>query len=246
MQLLIIGGGGVVGRAIVRHLPAHRLTILDRVPTRSEPAASIVGDATDLETLREAMRDVDAVVHLAAVVPRAHEVHNGSRVHEAFRVNVTGVYLALRAAREHGIRRFVHASTMSVFEDYGRVRIDTRSEPDSTQPYGQSKRLAENLCASAAQSGQMTVTSLRLAFPTTEELWPTWRSPGSPNAEPRRPSLADGTGFDALAPSDLARAVEAALTRTGSYAAVSITGDAEGVSLTDDSASLIGWRPERR
>jgi nucleoside-diphosphate-sugar epimerase len=245
MHLLIIGGAGVVGRSLVTHLKAHRLTILDRAPAPSG-SANIVGDATDLATLRTAMQGVDAVVHLAAIVPRGAEADDGQRIRDAFDVNVTGVYLALRAARERGIRHFVHISTMSVFRDYGRVPIDATSDPDSTEPYGQSKRLAEEVCAALSEDGRMTVTSLRLAFPTTDTLWPLWRSPGAPDAKPIRPSLADGTAFDALAPVDLARAVNDALTRRGGYAAVTVSGDTDGVTFIETPARrAIESRPER-
>ena len=246
MHMLIVGGAGVVGRSLLAHLSAHRLTILDRVPAPSGPAALIIGDATDLETLRTAMQGVDAVIHLAAIVPRGDGVDDGQRIRDAFDVNVTGVYLALRAARERGIRRFVHISTMSVYTDYGRVPIDASAHPDSTEPYGQSKRLAEQLCAAASQDGRMTVTSLRLAFPTTDDLWPLWRSPGAPDARPTRPSLVDGTPFDALAPADLARAVDEALARRGGYATVAVTGDTHGVTFIGNPAPhAIESRPER-
>lgn len=231
----MIGGAGVVGRSLIDHLDSHRLTVLDRVQAPA-PSISIIGDATDSETLRAAMRGIDAVLHLAAIVPRGDEVADDRRVRAAFDVNVTGVYLALRAARECGIRRFVHFSTMSVHADYGRVPIDPDAAPDSIEPYGQSKRLAEEACAAAALTGDLTTTSLRLAFPTTDALWPLWRSPGSPEARPIRPSLADGTEFDALAPSDLARAVEHALSRRGGHTAVTVTGDRDGVTRLGGSA----------
>lgn len=248
MRVLMIGGGGVVGRSLVPHLVrSHTVSVLDRRRVQVPRATTVVGDATDLGVLREAVRGVDAVVHLAAVVPRGAEADDGGRIREAFEVNVTGVYLALRAAAGHGVGHFVHVSTMSVYRDYGRVPVDAGSAPDSTEPYGQSKRLGEQLCASAAMEGSMTITSLRLAQPTTEELWPLWRSPGTPEAEPRRPRLADGTEYNALAPDDLANAVEAALTRTGGYVAAAVTGDVDGVTLTNDPTSrLLGWRPQRR
>lgn len=246
MHLLIIGGAGIVGRSLLPHLGRHRLTILDRVPAPTGPATFIIGDATDLETLRTAMHEVDAVIHLAAIVPRGDEIDDGRRIRAAFDVNVAGVYLALRAARERGIRRFVHISTMSVFTDYGRVPIDASADPDSTEPYGLSKRLAEQVCVAASQDGRMTVTSLRLAFPTTDAVWPLWRSPGAPEAPPVRPSLADGTTFDALAPVELARAIDRALARRGGYDVIAITGDTDGVSFIGNSApNAIESRRER-
>lgn len=247
MHVLMIGGGGVVGRSLLPYLSAaHRLTVLDRQPLRTDLADTVVGDATDLATLRTAMEEADAVLHLAAVVPRGKEEHDDARVRAAFEVNVTGAYLALRAAVACGVRRFVHTSTMSVYRNYGRVPIDASLPPDSTQPYGQSKRLAEQLCAAADADGALTATSLRLAVPTTDDLWPYWRSPGAPHSEPVLPALDDGTPYSSLAPADLARAVEAALTREGPYAACAVTGDIDAVTLYNDpTPQVLGWRPQQ-
>lgn len=247
MRILMIGGGGVVGQALLPYLsPHHRLTVLDRRPLDTTLAATIVGDATDLTALRAAMRGMDAVLDLAAVVPRGEEEHDDRRVLAAFEVNVAATYLALRAAVECEVPRFVHISTMSVYRDYGRIPIDASLEPDSTKPYGQSKRLAEQLCAAADKDSALTVTSLRLAVPTTDELWPNWRSPGAPHSEPVLPALDDGTPYSSLAPADLARAVEAALTRDAPYAAFAVTGDVDAVTLYNDpTPETLGWAPQR-
>lgn len=247
MHVLMIGGGGVVGQSLLPYLStSHRLTVLDRQPLHTELATTVIGDVTDLASLHETMRDVDAVLHLAAVVPRGEEEHDDRRVRAAFEVNVAGTYLALRAAATCGVRHFVHISTMSVYRDYGHVPIDASKDPDSTRPYGQSKRLAEQLCAAADKDGGPTVTSLRLAVPTTDELWPYWRSPGAPHAEPVLPRLDDGTPYNALAPADLARAVEAAFTRRGPYAACAVTGDVDAVTLVNNpTEELLGWKPQQ-
>jgi 2-alkyl-3-oxoalkanoate reductase len=247
MRLLMIGGAGLVGRSVLPELVrSHGVTVLDRDRLDAPGAASIVGDARDARALTEAMADAEGVVHLAAIVPRGERADDPELIRRTFDLNVTGVYLALRAALANGIRSFVHVSTMSVFASYGRVLIDAAASPDSRQPYGLSKRLAEELCASFSRERQMTVTSLRLAYPTTEELWPLWRSPGTPDAIPARPALEDGIEFDALAPSDLARAIDAALRRRGTYAAVPVTGDADGVSFRDDRAArMLSWTPVR-
>lgn len=245
MHLLAIGGAGTVGRALAPHLSTWRQRVLDRAPAEGIGESAIRGDARDAGVLRAAMDDIDAVLYLAAVVPRGAEVDEPARVQAAFDVNVTALYLALRTAAEAGVTSFVHLSTMSVFAGYGQSVVDVRSSPDATQPYGLTKRLAEQLCASVATTTTMTITSLRLAFPTTDDVWPLWAPPTG--APPQRPRLADGTEFPALAPEDLARAVESTLARRGTYAALPVTGDVDQVSLTgDDTFDVLGWRPLRR
>lgn len=261
MRALLLGGAGVVGSMLAdawRH--RHEVAVADLPKALERWSRSDAGlerrpiDVTDPEQVRHAVEGMDAVVHLAAVVPRdasgaAGEAGQDPRVIDAsLRVNVASVVHALRSAREAGVGRFVHISSLSVFRDFGRLPIARGAEPDADAPYGLGKRLAETACRALAGE-DLRVTSLRLAFPTTAELWPAWRSPGADASTPARvPELADGTRFGALHPDDLVRALDAALERPGPpFAALAVTGDTRGVSIDDDLAErLLRWRPERR
>ncbi len=75
----------------------------------------IEGDVSDFETCRKAMPGVDAIIHLAALgsVPRSIADPLGTH-----RSNVEGFVNMLVAAQKAGIRRFVYASSSSVYGDY--------------------------------------------------------------------------------------------------------------------------------
>ncbi|MEU6717962.1 NAD(P)-dependent oxidoreductase [Nonomuraea sp. NPDC046802] len=251
MRVLLIGGGGQVGHTVTPHLLAagHAVRVLDRASPRPAVAGRrlaefVQGDATDTAALDRACAGVEAVVHLAAVVPRGPEAGDAGRIAAAYAVNIGSVHAALLAARRHDVPAFVHISTMSVYAAFGERLVDPAVDlPDAGQPYGLSKRLAEEVCRTAARDGATTVTSLRLAFPTPDEDWPLWRPPDGRPAV--RLDLA-GTAFPALAACDAATAILAAARRRGAYRAFAITGDRRGVCVRDDgTAAALGWTPLR-
>ncbi|MCG5218430.1 NAD-dependent epimerase/dehydratase family protein [Streptosporangium sp. KLBMP 9127] len=267
MRLLLIGGGGTVGGQVIPHLLVrHDLHVLDPSPPAHPGVTHHRAGVTDPGAL-DALAGMDAVVHLASVVPRGPEVADSARVTAAFGVNVGSVYATLVAARRHHVPRFVHVSTMSVFSEYGRRPVDVSLPPDSTEPYGLSKRMAEEVCRTTA--GDLTGVSLRLAHPTPDDDWPLWRPPavrppGQDEAVPppgpsrgpdggvplvARPPVRlrfdDGTPVVALAGSDTAAAIEAALRYGGPYRAFAVTGDPRTVT-GDDTPAVLGWAPTGR
>jgi UDP-N-acetylglucosamine 4-epimerase len=83
-------------------------------PTRWSRFRFIEGDVATPETCRQAVDGVDAILHQAALgsVPRSVEEPLGSNA-----ANVTGHLALLEAARRAGVRRFVYASSSSVYGD---------------------------------------------------------------------------------------------------------------------------------
>lgn len=239
MRILLIGGGGVVGTALAARMrDRHEVTILDVRRATLAGVHSVVGDANEYDTLAAHIPAADAVVHLAAIVPRGEE--RARQIDAAVRLNVGSVIAALTMSLREGVQSFVHISSLSVFSDFGRHPIDAGAVPDADAPYGLSKRLAEQACAALAAE-PTTVTSLRLAFPAQEQDWPRWRSPSAPEASGARTlRLADHTPYPALHPDDLTDAVERTLRRRGEYAAIALAADPR--TIEDDAAErLLGW-----
>lgn len=253
MRITLIGGKGGVGRLLIGVLKdQHELTVLDRSTTPLPGVREIVGEADDPAALESALDGADAVVHLAAVIPRGSEAEQLPGTAQAIAVNVGSVLLAMRMARILGVRSFVHISSLSVFERYAIDPIAAGTAPDATEIYGLSKRVAELALqvacegpAPTAQEQDITVTSLRLAFPTTAEAWPHWVGPlHGPEDAPTVHTMADGTVVCGLHPTDLAAAVLAAIDRTKgrTWEAIAVTAAPE--TIADDAAErLLGWRP---
>jgi UDP-glucose 4-epimerase len=121
MRVLVTGGSGFIGSHVLDALAAagHEPVVFDLVPSRHHPPdtyATTLGDVTDREATRRAVRGCDAVVHLAAVADVNDVVADPVR---ADRVNVHGTQMVLEAARREDVTRVVYGSTIWVYGDAG-------------------------------------------------------------------------------------------------------------------------------
>lgn len=166
--MVITGSAGWLGRALVARLAPLDMRLRLLVHSQDEAAAVaaatdrtaasieiVIGDVSRPTTARRLFHGLPAaptVVHAAGVIhPR--------RVRDFTAVNADGARHMLRAAAEHGVRRFVHVSSNSpigVNAHPGDVfRADEPYRP--YLGYGHSKMLAEISVAEAAASGLDTV-----------------------------------------------------------------------------------------
>ena len=140
MRILITGASGFLGRALVERLKndtmVERLCVLSRDEHKIAKLASeydgrvslrtFVGDVRDLSRLEFACRNVDAVIH-AAALKRIDAIVNESL--ELDKTNVQGTVNVLRASLECGVRKVLFISS------------DKAAEPCNA--YGASKMMAE-------------------------------------------------------------------------------------------------------
>jgi len=140
--ILITGGAGFLGHALVRELlkqgknfiNPREIRIFDarRAGFKNERIVPITGDVRSLPALRKACNGVDIVFHCAAVVDWGQ--HPEDHVYD---VNVTGTNNVIRASTEGGARALVYTSTMDVIYDGKPVR-----NADETMPYPKNIRMA--------------------------------------------------------------------------------------------------------
>ena len=132
-RCLITGATGVVGPSVVKAFQdaGYAVRVFARKPV--ENLEFVVGDLVDAP-LTEATRDVDVVVHLAALL------HENAGDYE--RVNVEGTRRLLDAAIASGVRRFVFASSIAVYGPGKGEMIDETTPPAPDTPYARSKRNA--------------------------------------------------------------------------------------------------------
>ncbi len=122
MTVLVTGATGFVGRHLARLLLARgeRVRVLVRRPEAAEVwrqagAEVVLGDLTRLGDLMAAMTGCDAVYHVAAAYSTRSQpvlAHGPGDVAWLYQVNVRGTLNLLLAAREAGVRRIVHTSTV--------------------------------------------------------------------------------------------------------------------------------------
>jgi UDP-glucose 4-epimerase len=166
--ILVTGATGAVGPRVVKALSAAghaiRTLSLDSPPAGIWPKdiETQIGDITDPDAVQSAMRGVDAVVHLAALL---HIVNPTDKLrHQYQRINVGGTATVVEAAVKNNVRRVVLFSTIAVYGDSrGRV-LDETTQPKPKAFYEQTKLEAEYIVLNAKDSsGQSIGTVLRLA-----------------------------------------------------------------------------------
>ncbi len=151
-HILVTGGAGFIGSNLVGFLLENkiRVSVLDNLATgrlsnldefqSNSLFTFIEGDITDYETCLNALNGVDAVSHQAALgsVPRSIEFP-----HNTHRVNATGFLNMLHAVKEKGLKRFVYASSSSVYGNSQNSPKKIGEEGELLSPYAVTKRLNE-------------------------------------------------------------------------------------------------------
>lgn len=165
---LVTGGAGFIGGHIVERLvgDGRRVRVLDDLSTgRRENLASVAkrielieGDIRDAATVGRAMRDVEAVLHLAARASVPRSIEQPVETNEA---NVSGTLNLLIAARDAGVRRFVYSSSSSAYGETPKLPKQESDTPEPLSPYAVSKLAAEHYCACFAKVYGLQTVSLR-------------------------------------------------------------------------------------
>jgi dTDP-glucose 4,6-dehydratase len=157
VEALIARGAQV--RAFIRYTSRGDTGLLADLPPEIQGQVEVVaGDLRDPQALTDAMRGMDTVLHLGALIAIPY-----SYVHpyEVAEVNIMGTLNVLLAGREAGVRRIVHTSTSEVYGTALRVPIDESHPLQGQSPYSASKIGADRLVESFYRSFDLPVVTLR-------------------------------------------------------------------------------------
>ena len=170
-SILITGGAGFIGSNIVEYLLLNgvsKVRVLDNLsngfgrnvePFLSNPAYEFIeGDITNMETCRKACLGMDLVTHQAALGSVPRSIKNPIATHES---NTTGFLNMMIAAREEGVRRFIYASSSSVYGDSTASPKTEKALGNPLSPYAVSKLTNELYAAVFAFNYGMEVIGLR-------------------------------------------------------------------------------------
>ncbi len=151
MKVLITGGAGDIGRVTTRWLIERgwQVRVLDRAAQLDIVGIDYVsGDISQFAVVREAIRDCEAVIHLAAL--RNPFMRPGQ---EVFEVNTAGTFNVYEAAAQEGIKRIAQASSInalgcawnSVDIEPQYFPIDEQHPTFTVDPYSFSKQMVEEI-----------------------------------------------------------------------------------------------------
>jgi UDP-glucose 4-epimerase len=171
MRIVVTGGNGKLGRAVVRGLSeaGHSVFVLDAVGERSDTFTRI--DLTNYGSVVDAFSSIDsryagldAVVHLAAIPAGGLETDSAT-----FFNNINSTFNVFQAARRAGIKRIVYASSETLLgipfdidPPYVPVDEEYPSRPESM--YSVVKHLEEELATKLVRwDPELSITGLRFS-----------------------------------------------------------------------------------
>jgi len=179
VRVLVTGARGQVGRAVVDCLLArgHAVRGTDLGPpsyATGDPVPYVRADLTDAGQAASVVRDVDAVVHTAAL-PRPGMDPD----HVVFGVNTAAAFAVVDAAARAGVRRFVALSSDSIAGitwaavpgPPAFLPIDETHPDRPEDPYATSKQVGELLCDALVRRSACTAVSVRATWVQTPETY---------------------------------------------------------------------------
>ena len=173
MNILVTGADGFIGshlteelvksgarvRAFVYYNSFNSWGWLDALPKEILNEIEVfTGDIRDPNGVREAMKGIDAVFHLAALIGIPFSYHSPDTYVDT---NIKGTLNVLQAARDFDVSRVLVTSTSEVYGTAKYVPIDEKHPYQGQSPYSATKIGADRLAESFYRSFDMPITIVR-------------------------------------------------------------------------------------
>jgi UDP-glucose 4-epimerase len=163
-RVLVTGGAGFVGGAVVRRLVEQggRVTVLDdlftgRAETLPTTVQFVEGSVTDAQLVRELVADASVVFHMAA----RNIIASTKNPRDDYETNIGGTLNVLLAARDSRPDRVVYTSSASVYGNPRSIPINEDDPLVLLSPYAVSKLGGENYCNAFYESYGLSVAVVR-------------------------------------------------------------------------------------
>ena len=172
-KVLVTGADGFIGSHLTESLLERGCEVkafafynsfntwgwLDSFPKDKQKEIEVfTGDIRDPNGVREAMKGVDAVFHLAALIAIPFSYHSPDSYVDT---NIKGTLNVLQAARNLGTGRVLVTSTSEVYGTAQYVPIDEKHPYQGQSPYSATKIGADRLAESFYRSFQMPISIVR-------------------------------------------------------------------------------------
>ncbi len=171
-RFLVTGGAGFIGSNIVEYLlrEGHSVRVLDNFLSGNENNLNFTsefpsdqfeltrGDIRDPNTCYQACKWIDYVIHQAALrsVPKSMTMPDDFNA-----VNIQGTLNMLQAASQHNVKRFVFASSSSIYGDTALSPQREDHQPLLVSPYALTKLAGEYYCRIFAKQFGLETVCLR-------------------------------------------------------------------------------------
>lgn len=172
-KVLVTGADGFIGSHLTEHLLEKGYEVkaftyynsfntwgwLDTLPKEKlEQIEIFQGDIRDPNGVREAMKGVDGIFHLAALIAIPFSYHSPDSYVDT---NIKGTLNVLQAARDLSLERVLITSTSEVYGTAQYVPIDEKHPYQGQSPYSATKIGADRLAESFYRSFNLPVTIVR-------------------------------------------------------------------------------------
>jgi len=168
MKVLVTGGLGRLGQFVVRELLSrgHDVVTADIVEGNIDGAKSMMCDCTDFHSIRKAVEQMDAVIHLAAI-PTPKQGASSS----IFNINCLGTYYVYEACAQAGIRKISTASSINALGGIFGIKelpvkyfpIDEDHPQLCSDPYSFSKQVTEDIASFFWHKNNISSVSIRFS-----------------------------------------------------------------------------------
>jgi len=171
MKVLVTGGAGFIGSHVVDRLVScgYSVRVIDNLSTgklmninhhlRNGRVDFVNGDMRNFEVVRKCVRDVDVVVHLAAITSVPFSV---KKPHLTYETNVTGTLNLLTSCVEEKVNKFVFISSCAVYGEPKYLPVDELHSMNPISPYAESKLVGERYCLDFHEKRLLKSVVLRL------------------------------------------------------------------------------------
>lgn len=180
MNVLVTGGAGYIGShttlalmraghhaVVVDNLSNSKAVVLERVRELADGSGKLsfykddVRDRAALERIFDEVK-IDAVIHFAGLKAVGESVREPLRYYDN---NLISTLVLLEVMQSHGVNKLVFSSSATVYGDPEEVPIKETAKTWTTNPYGSTKLMIENILRDTAKAGEWHIALLRYFNP---------------------------------------------------------------------------------